>query len=149
MLDMRHVLIVKLLHPSIWQRTSVFVFVCAGIVRWGIVLLLAHGRVAKCQTWWPVLKNATTLLNNFGEGQGCWLITWPNPCVRGSRAIRPPSQTKNATTQYPHWRDYPLVTINRKKSPVTFIGTIDIMHQIGSLMHHPDLDCIRYLHPCP
>lgn len=36
-----------------------------------------------------------------------------------------------------------------KKSPVTFIGTIDIMHQIGSLMHHPDLDCIRYLHPCP
>ena len=83
---MRHVLIVKLLHPSIWQRTSVFVFVCAGIIRWGIVLLLAHGRVAKCQTWWPVLKNATTLLNNFGEGQGCWLITWPNPCVRGSRA---------------------------------------------------------------
>ena len=112
---MRHVLIVKLLHPSIWQRTSVSVFICAGIVRWGIVLLLAHGRVTKCQTWWPVLKNATTLLNNFGEGQGCWLITWPNPCVRGSRAIRPPSETKNATTQYPHWRDYPLVTINRKK----------------------------------
>ena len=29
-------------------------------------------------------------------------------------SLRPPSETKNATTQYPHWRDYPLVTINRK-----------------------------------
>ena len=146
---MRHVLIVKLLHPTIWQWTSVFVFVCAGIVRWGIVLLLAHGRVAKCQTWWPVLKNATTLLNNFGEGQGCWLITWPNPRVR-----RSPSRSSAFRNQKCNYPVSPLARLptchyQSKKSPVTFIGTIDIMHQIGSLMHHPDLDCIRYLHPCP
>ena len=144
MLDMRHVLVVKLLHPSIWQRTSVFVFVCAGIVRWGIVLLLAHGRVAKCQTWWPVLKNATTLLSNFGEGQWCWLITWP----------RVPSHTSAVGNQKCNYPVSPLARLptchyQSKKSPVTFIGTIDIMHQIGSLRHHPDLDCIRYLHPCP
>lgn len=68
----------------------------------------------------------------------------------GPRAVRPPSETKNASTQYPSSHDYPLVTIKRKKkSLATYIGTIDIMHQIGSLTHHPNLDCIRYLHPCP
>lgn len=146
---MRHVLIVKLLHPSIWQRTSVFVFVCAGIIRWGIVLLLAHGRVAKCQTWWPVLKNAPTLLSKMGKVMSVGLSRGLILASAGPRAVRPPSETKNASTQYPSWHDYPLVTIKRKKSLATYIGTIDIMHQIGSLTHHPNLDCIRYLHPCP
>ena len=106
MLDMRHVLIVKLLHPSIWQRTSVFVFVCAGIVRWGIVLLLAHGRVAKCQTWWPVLKNAPTLLSKMGKVMGVGLSrgpilasAGPEPYVRRRKPkMQLPSIPTGATT---------------------------------------------------
>lgn len=66
----------------------------------------------------------------------------PEPYVRRRKPkMQLPSIPTGATTH--------LSLSIEKKSPATFIGTLDIMHQIGSLRHHPDLDCIRYLHPCP